>query len=150
MWPEFQFFYSVDKVKLRWHIFLPKQAQMWWMKMMKMNCFCGMVDRRKALPYFQLEPLPVILTIARLQLATIWIWTCAEPELRLLWMKFCSSGNHYPTAPDSNICTNLLIINNFPFDTLICLKSLLWMFKLWRNNISIHLISFMTSFTIWV
>ena len=27
------------------------------------------------------------------------VWTCAEPEFKLSWMKLCSSDNHYTTAP---------------------------------------------------
>ena len=27
------------------------------------------------------------------------VWTCAEPEFRLSWMKLCSSDNHYTTTP---------------------------------------------------
>ena len=42
-------------------------------------------------PYFQPGPLSKILTIANLRHATSRIWTCAEPEFRLCWMK---SGAH--------------------------------------------------------
>ena len=66
---------------------------------MMMNCFCGMADPRKAEPYFQLRPLPEILTIANLWLATSRIRTCIEPVFRLWWMKLCSSDNHYTMAP---------------------------------------------------
>ena len=27
------------------------------------------------------------------------VWTCAEPEFRLSWMKLCNSDNHHTTAP---------------------------------------------------
>ena len=27
------------------------------------------------------------------------VWTCAEPEFSLSWMKLCSSDNHYTTTP---------------------------------------------------
>ena len=37
------------------------------MMMMMMNCFCGIVDRRKAEPYFQPGALSEIFTIANLQ-----------------------------------------------------------------------------------
>ena len=37
------------------------------MKMMMMNYFCGIVDRRKTYPYFQLGPLSEILNIANLR-----------------------------------------------------------------------------------
>ena len=46
-------------------------------------------------PFFQLGPLSEILTIANLQHAASRIWTCAESEFRLWWMKLCSSDNHY-------------------------------------------------------
>ena len=68
--------------------------------MVIMNCFCGIVDRRK--PYFQPGPLSEILTISNLRHAASRIWTCAEPELRLWWMKLCSSDNHYTTAPQGS------------------------------------------------
>ena len=68
------------------------------LKMMIMNCFCGMVDQRKAFslitagtivrdPYHcESSPSPsvTILTIASR------IWTCTEPEFRLCWMKRCA------------------------------------------------------------
>ena len=41
----------------------------------------------------------MILTIANLWHAASRIWTCAEPEFRLTWMKLLSSDNHYTTAP---------------------------------------------------
>ena len=40
-----------------------------------------------------------ILTIANLRHAASRVWTCAEPEFRLSWMKLCSSDNHHTTAP---------------------------------------------------
>ena len=61
-----------------------------------MNCFCGIVDQRKAFtPYFHPGPLSEILTITNLRHAASRIWTCAESEFRLCWTKFCSSYNHY-------------------------------------------------------
>ena len=50
-------------------------------------------------PYFQPGLLSEILTIANLQHAASRVWTCAEPEFRLSWMKLCSSDKHYNTAP---------------------------------------------------
>ena len=49
--------------------------------------------------YFQPGPLSEILTILNLQHAASRIWTCAEAEFRLCWMKLCSNDNHYNTAP---------------------------------------------------
>ena len=59
------------------------------MMMMMMNCFCGIADRGKA---------SEILTIANLQHATSKIWTSAEPEFRVCWIKLCSCDNHYTTC----------------------------------------------------
>ena len=92
---QFQKFDSLFQKKI---LVMPLQV-----KMMMMNCFCGMVGHRKALyPYFQLKPLSKILTIVNLQHAASKIWTCAEPEFRLSWMKLCRSDNHCTTAP--HIC----------------------------------------------
>ena len=64
------------------------------------NCFCIIVDRGKAFtPYFQPEPLSEILPFTNLLLAASSVWTCAESEFRLCWIKFCSSDNHYTTEP---------------------------------------------------
>ena len=49
--------------------------------------------------YFQPGPLLEILTITNLRYAANKIWTCAEPEFRLWWMKLCSSNNNYTTKP---------------------------------------------------
>ena len=55
-----------------------------------------------SLPLFTVNtvgPLSEILTIANLWHAASRVWTCAEPEFRLSWMKFSSSDNHYTMAP---------------------------------------------------
>ena len=62
------------------------------------DLFCGMVGWWKACFYLQLGPVSKILTIVTLRHAVSRIWTCAEPEFRLWWMKLCSSDNHYTTA----------------------------------------------------
>ena len=57
---------------------------------------CGMVDGRKVfMPYFYPGPLSEILTTASLWNTASRIWTCTESELRLCWMKLCSSNNYY-------------------------------------------------------
>ena len=56
---------------------------------MMMNCFCGMDNRRKALSLISRRDHRQILTIAYLQHAVSWIWTCAEPEFRLFVLKLC-------------------------------------------------------------
>ena len=70
-----------------------------------MNCFCGMIDQGKAhlLALFPTRTLSEILTNANLWHTASRIWTCAEPEFRLSWMKLCSSDNHYTTAPQVSV-----------------------------------------------
>ena len=67
--------------------------------MMMMNCFCGMVDRQKAFSLIsswdhcqRSSPLQISDAVSR-------VWTYAEPEFRLSWMKLCICDNHYTTAP---------------------------------------------------
>ena len=62
-------------------------------------------------PYFQPWPLSEILTIANLRHASRRVWACAEPEFRLSWMKFCSSDNHYTTAPHDKYLVQDLNLN---------------------------------------
>ena len=50
---------------------------------------------KRVYPYFQWDRLSEILTITNLQHAVSRIWTWAEPEFRLCWMKVCSSDSHY-------------------------------------------------------
>ena len=81
---------------------------------MMMNCFCGMVDRRKVfMPYFQPGPLSEILTIANLWHAISRVWTCTESEFRFCWMKLCSSDNHYTMVPRCHVViSNIAIYTN--------------------------------------
>ena len=51
--------------------------------------------------YFQSRSLSEILTISNLWHTTSRIWTCAEPEFRLWWMKLCSSDIHCTTVTES-------------------------------------------------
>ena len=67
------------------------------MKMM-MNCFCGMVGRRKTFRFISSRDMSEILTITNLRHATSRVWICAESEFRLSWMKLCSSDNYYTTV----------------------------------------------------
>ena len=62
------------------------------MMMMMMNCFCGMVDQRKAFSFISSQDLCQ-------KISSPSIWICTEPEFRLWWMKLCSSDNHNTTAP---------------------------------------------------
>ena len=51
--------------------FIYEQLMMMMLIKIMINCFCGMVNRRKAFtPYFQSGPLPEILTISNLRHAT--------------------------------------------------------------------------------
>ena len=56
-------------------------------------------------PFFQPGPLSEILTISNLQHAVSRIWTCAEPEFRLCWMKLCGSDNYYTTVEQNRALT---------------------------------------------
>lgn len=62
--------------------------QLWWWWFV----FVNLTDD-KGLVLFQPRPLPEILTIVNLQHVTSRIWTCAEPDIRLCWIKLGSSYN---------------------------------------------------------
>ena len=74
--------------------------------MMIMNCFYGMVDRWK------LGPLSEILTITNLRHAASRIWTCAEPDLSLRWMKLCTTPRHHRSKGSIILSTNVVILPN--------------------------------------
>ena len=61
-------------------------------------------------PYFHRGLLSEILTIANLRHVASRIWTCAEPEFRLSWIKLCGSNSHYTTAPQW--VNNVKLLNN--------------------------------------
>ena len=76
-------------------------------------------------PYFMPGPLSKILTIANLRHAASRVWTCAEPEFRLRWMKLCSSdkillqikrinGFHLPELPLIRVNKHVLRISHCP------------------------------------
>ena len=67
--------------------------------MMMMNCFCGMVDRRKTFSLISSRDHCQRSSPSRISDTPSRAWACAEPEFRLSWMKLCSSDNHYTTAP---------------------------------------------------
>ena len=81
-------------------LYLKMEAVGLWMKeilrnqLMMMNCFCGMVDRRKAINVISSRD------------------HCQNSEFRLNWMKLCSSDNHYTVAP---IIWNTNLIRSFFF-----------------------------------
>ena len=67
------------------------------MIMMMMNRFCGMVDRRR----LALFPAGTIVRDPHHLESPSRVWTCAEPEFKLSWMKLCSSDNHGATYIES-------------------------------------------------
>ena len=75
----------------------------------ELNCFCGMVDRRKAFSLISSRDHCQRSSPSRISDTLSRVWTCAEPEFRLSWMKLCSSDNHYTTAP-KNTCANPLYL----------------------------------------
>ena len=76
--------------QLCWSLFLMMMMMMMMMMIMMMSSFCGMVDRRKAFS--------LISSRGHCQRGSR-IWTCAEPEFRLSWIKLCTSDNYYTTVP---------------------------------------------------
>ena len=80
------------------------------------------------LSYFRLRPLSEILTIVNLRHAASRIWTYAEPEFRLCWMKLCSRDNYDTTAPQL-IFRMFLYYSLFPLTNyilLILIKVIFW------------------------
>ena len=61
--------------------------------MIMMNCFFGLVDRRKT--FNLIYSWDQILTIAILWHAVSRVWACAKHEFKHSWMKLRSSDNHY-------------------------------------------------------
>ena len=70
----------------------------WWWWWWWWIAFAVWLTGEMRLAYFQPGPLLEILTIANLQYAASRVWTCAERDFRLSWMKLCSSNNHYTRA----------------------------------------------------
>ena len=66
---------------------------------MKMNCFGGIIDRRKVLSLISIDRNYQILAIAKLRHTANSICTFPKLEFSLCWMKLWNSGNHYTTAP---------------------------------------------------
>ena len=64
-----------------------------------MNCFCGMVDRRKAFSLISSRDHCQRSSSSRISDTPSRVCTCVEPEPRLSWMKLCSSDIRYTTAP---------------------------------------------------
>ena len=64
------------------------------MMIIMMNCYCGMVDRRKVSIISSRDHCQRS-SPSQISDATSRIWTWFEPEFRLWWMKLCSSNNHH-------------------------------------------------------
>ena len=115
----FKWSFKSSCVQFQWYslvFFLFLLFFYFYLQVYMMNCLIwGLVDWRKAFtPHFQPESLSEILTIANIWQAARRIWTCAESEFRLCWMKLCSSDNHYATAP-KNRNTLFVLIKNYDF-----------------------------------
>ena len=77
----------IDPLKMCW----------WWWWWWWIAFAEWLTDKRHFTPYFQSRPLSEILTIANLRHAANRVWTCAESEFRLWWMKLSSNDNHGAT-----------------------------------------------------
>ena len=80
------------------HLTLMMMMIWWWI------VFCRMVDWRKSLASLPAETIVTDPHHLKSPNATGRIWTCAEPEFRLSWMKLCGSDNHYITASFHRRC----------------------------------------------
>ena len=69
---------------------MPFLKRTWWWWRWWIIFVIWLTDKRR-LPYFQPGPLSEILTISNLRHTASRIWTCAESEFRLCWVKLCSS-----------------------------------------------------------
>ena len=95
--PNFNHFY-VENLMMMMMIMM---IMMLMMTMMRMDYFCRMVDPQKAFSLISsrnqtCQSKTVI--IGNLPHASSRIWTCAEPKLRLSWMKLSSSDNRCTTV----------------------------------------------------
>ena len=99
-----------------------------WLMMNKMmNCFCGMVGRQKAFSFNSSRD--HCQRSSPSQISSSRVWTCAEPEFRLTWMKLSSGDNHYSTAHKKNILTALL-----GSDWFYCTLDLDWLNELTKQR----------------
>ena len=69
-----------------------------------MNCFCGMVDRRKAFSLISSRDHCQRSSPSRISDTPR---AGFEPEFRVSWMKLCCSDNHYTTASDYYTTTSV-------------------------------------------
>ena len=87
----------------------------WVTKMMiMMNCFCSMVDRRKAFSLISsLDHCQRSWPSRISDTAVSRVWTCTEPEFRLRWMKLCSSAVVITTTPQSHDYLVIFVCHTF-------------------------------------
>ena len=88
--------------------------------------------------YFQPGALSEILTIANLRHAASRVWTCAEPEFRLSWMKLWGSDNHYTTVPKTKV-----------FEIILKMLKTLTETSFWRTFLFTHFIPLIFFDTPW-
>ena len=106
---------------------LLENPMMMMMMMMMMKCSCGIAHWGKGFSLISnrnhVKDPHHRETLTRLQK----IWTCAEPEFRLCWMKLCSSGNHYTTVPlmDDNLHPGFVSEKKLPIQLTINIEFLL-------------------------
>ena len=67
--------------------------------MMVMNCFLVWLTDERHLALFPARIIVRDFPITNFGHAISRIWTCAEPEFRLWWIKLCSSDNRYTMVP---------------------------------------------------
>ena len=73
--------------------------------------------------YFQPGPLSEILTVVNLRRTVGRVWTCAEPDFRLSWMKLCSKDEHYTTVATKTIaCIQSFMYNHHNWKPLSSIK----------------------------
>ena len=75
----------------------------WWWRWWWWIVFVVWLTDERPLVLFPAGSLSEILTIVNLRHAASKVWTSAEPEFWLSWMKLCSSDNHYTTAPQGKL-----------------------------------------------
>ena len=68
------------------------------MMMMMMNCFCGIVDRRKAFSLISSWDHCQRSSSSQISDTPRAGFEYAEPESRLFWLKLCNNDNHYTTV----------------------------------------------------
>ena len=90
------------------------EIRKWVTKMIMMNCFCSMVDRRKAFSLISSLDHCQRSSPSRISdTAASRVWACAEPEFRLRWMKLCSSAVVITASPRSHDYLVIFVCHTF-------------------------------------